>query len=226
MAQEPALRIPAPFIPIAQALSALSTEERERMQNALAVPHVHLHRGRLVDDLTKAIPGWDEERSSLLLDFVLSLHDLERLLDLDSPEAVANVLSQSQDLDLHTDTRKALAAALASILRTRAVSLMARARDLASEQEHVLDEARILTDVRALFAPDGEETLDGAIITHSLRLRYTGREGSALHISLDKSHLKQLAAQVARALRKAERLELLLANAALTYIEPEGSEDK
>ena len=122
-----------------------------------------------------------------------------------------------------SEHRDRLADRLARLLSTQVMRMISRGRDLASEREHVLDEARILIDIRPLFTVGTTRQLDGAIITHSLRLRYTGAAEPTLHIALDKAHLEHIRDLVQRALEKAGTLEQELARLGRPYVEPGGS---
>ena len=227
MAEQPDVRIPPPFLVPLTEFAKLPSETRAAIVSALAAEERTFGRRWLTNALTSIVGHWTRDQASRFVEFLLSLNDLRRFLDLPDNEAAARVVTRSSDFDLEETEREGLAEALTNLLNSRAVSLVARGADLASEHEHTLDEARILTDIRPLFRTDSEDDLDGAVITHSLRLRYTGREGSALHIALDADHLRQLQKQVERAIRKAARLEQFLSAASLPHIEPDsGVESK
>jgi hypothetical protein len=214
VAEELTLRTPPEF---ASTLGWLADLEDEGVEGGLSVLRSTVYDRRVVVEQLGEQPGWSRESADGVLSLLVSISDVQGLLGA-PPDVVARAIAST--LDREAEAKTALVDRLGRYLSSRVVEFIARGRDLAGEREHVLDDARILTDIRPLFTRGADDHLDGAIITHALRLRYTGSAEPALHIALDKAHLLDLAEEVQRALRKAAHLEEILSELRLPYVEP------
>lgn len=84
----------------------------------------------------------------------------------------------------------------------RAIARTAKAIELSYDSDNLLQRTRILTDVRPLFADDAQ-SIDGAIVAHTLRLRYdSAGVDHELSLALDNSDLRRLIEDCERALLK------------------------
>ena len=80
----------------------------------------------------------------------------------------------------------------------------AKAIDLSYEHAQLLRRARILTDIRPVFDQGGTH-VQGAVISHTLRLRYDDLDGEhSMSFALDKSDVQNLLEECQRALTKCE----------------------
>ncbi len=99
---------------------------------------------------------------------------------------------------------------LTRLITTSSVRAVSKAATLAYEHMHLFRSARLVTDVRPVFDEDAVD-IDGAIISHDLRLEYFGRSGSSsLSVTLDTPDLLQLFHQCKRALTKANLTKQIL----------------
>jgi hypothetical protein len=100
------------------------------------------------------------------------------------------------------------------ILVAEAVVGTAKALDLSYEHAQLLRRARILTDIRPIFNQEGT-LIRGAVISHTLRVRYTDMEGEhSLSIAIDKADIQSILNECQRALLKAD--------ATINYVEKTG----
>lgn len=130
---------------------------------------------------------------------LISLVALVDELDTGSATELAEIVSRSPNLsDVDSDDLKAR---LEELLRTSSVSLLTRGQELLFERDNVFTGARVVSDIRHLFARDGAERIDGAVVIHSLRIRKRGADKPTT-IALDVADLEQLRAAVDRALAK------------------------
>ena len=83
-----------------------------------------------------------------------------------------------------------------------AIARTAKAIELSYDSDNLLQRTRILTDVRPLFTDDAQ-SIDGAIVAHTLRLRYdSAGVDHELSLALDNSDLRRLIQDCERALLK------------------------
>jgi hypothetical protein len=92
---------------------------------------------------------------------------------------------------------------LASLLELESVRLATTAIELSYDYANLLQRTKILTDIRPIFN-DAADTITGAVVSFTLRLRYTNADGERdLSIALDESDIRILADQCDRAITKA-----------------------
>ncbi|MDR3402512.1 MAG: hypothetical protein P4L99_08440 [Chthoniobacter sp.] len=90
------------------------------------------------------------------------------------------------------------------VLGAAAVVGTAKALDLSYDHAQLLKRARILTDIRPIFDREAT-TIQGAVISHTLRLRYDDLDGEhSISLALDRSDVESLAEECKRALTKCE----------------------
>ncbi len=218
--EEPTLRVPSEYVPALRALFELADDTAIVLSEALGERSSAYDRTEVVDVLTKVATGWDHDIARLFVDALLAIRAVHQVLNLPLP-TVAEAVARAPDLPFEPEQREVLAQRLNDALLAPSITLIARAHNLSTEYERNFEEARIVTDIRPLFHPGTEEELDGAIISHSLRIRHSGVGASqALYISLDIDDLVALRSAVERAVRKANHLEAMLKSVGIPYIRP------
>ena len=96
------------------------------------------------------------------------------------------------------------APAFKSLLESKLFRVTTKSANLAYDYANLLRTARIITDVRPIF-DEPAEGIDGAVISHVLRLKYTGMdEETSLSIVMDATDVRRLLAECERALTKGE----------------------
>ncbi len=149
-----------------------------------------------------------ESTATSVVSILLSLHGLMRRRSLDAQDVTAGIniaLEQqanwsSEDLERWRD----LDQKFSSLLALPAISNVAKALELSYEYAHLYQSARILTDIRPLFNDDGSD-IAGAVVSHTLRLRYDGVDGNhGISIAVDEFDICELAHQCERAMAKSQ----------------------
>ncbi len=127
---------------------------------------------------------------------------------------IAEALEQipAEALASFANNRQQLEERLRTLLHVDgALSVIAKAHTLSTEYEHTFLDARIISDVRPLFADDPEVHPQAAVIVHTLKLAYfEGYERREFFVSLSTADIRRLHAVLSRAERKAESIESLL----------------
>ena len=97
---------------------------------------------------------------------------------------------------------------LKSLLSTKSINLLGRARLVFIEHEHYLCNARILTDIRPIFGERVEEKPISATIVHTLKLSYhDAKDIREFFVALDGDGLDRLSDLIDRAKQKAASLK-------------------
>lgn len=144
-----------------------------------------------------------EDLVALLVGNLLQLHQLSRRIG----EPVDTLIARRRTLTEQAedgDPNVALCglAILERIAKSPVIALTARSIDLAYDCDNILQRSRVLTDVRPIFSDDAND-IDGAIVAHTLRLRYdSAGQDHELSLAMDVSDLRQLILQCERALLK------------------------
>lgn len=108
---------------------------------------------------------------------------------------------------------------LEKLLGVTSISFAAKAIGLRGDFACLLCDAKILTDLRPVFAKPGELPI-GAMITHTLKLGYhEDREHKQLYIALDARDISTLKEVLARAESKALSLKALIQKAGMPDLE-------
>jgi hypothetical protein len=93
---------------------------------------------------------------------------------------------------------------------THSVGVTAKALDVRNEHERRFCEARVLTDVRPVFATNVRETPDAFILMHKLRIAYhQGRTIRSIYIAMDADDIQSLRDVLDRATAKEDTLGTL-----------------
>ena len=100
------------------------------------------------------------------------------------------------------------------------LGVTAKALDLLTDREHAFQTARIITDVRHIFATDPNQRPKAAVIVHMLNLVYDEIGGmKEIYIALDSSDVQKLKAVLERAELKEKNLKAMLKETGLDCLE-------
>lgn len=129
------------------------------------------------------------------------------------PAQIAENLSESVDLDLSDDRRRRLRDRLLPLLASKALATTAGALELLTQHERNYQTARVVTDIRPVFADDVHDRPEGAVIVDTLQLQTWDRGGRAemLAVAMDETDLRELREVIDRALAKTDTLREFLA---------------
>lgn len=137
---------------------------------------------------------------------------------------VYEVMGESKEygLQLSPEGQQAFKERLKSLLSTKAVNVVAKARLVFIEHEHYFCYARIMTDIRPIFGERVQDKPSAATIVHSLKIAYhKGSEVRELFVALDEAGLDRLGELIDRARTKADSLKSVLKAADIRYIDME-----
>ena len=123
---------------------------------------------------------------------------------------LALVKTGNPKLRLEGPRREAFKTILAQLMSFKSLFVSAKARDVMREHERVMCEARILTDMRAVF--DEDEKPAAAVFVHMLKVRYHEGAWGPLHeffVALSSENLRTLIGMLKRAERKETALKMV-----------------
>lgn len=120
----------------------------------------------------------------------------------------------SDDLRLPEAEREEFKGKLSILLGAEVFSVVAKAHDLATDDERTFCQARILTDLRPVFGPRVEDGPRGMVAVHILKLAYHqgGDKHQQFYVALDSDDLQDLKKVIERAEAKAATLNSVIKN--------------
>jgi hypothetical protein len=217
----PAYAIPARYQDGFRHLVAFTDDDFDRLMTALAAAQPTLRVDQLTLEVTDAAQI-DADKAAAALQAVYSAASLMARDDLSSTQVVAAL--ETEPLGVDTEV---FAARMGKLLGTEALRTSVRAVDLAVADERLMTTARIVTDIRPVFSPRGEQPPEpkAALLVHSLRVDYIeDGEQRTFSVMVDGEDMAMLRRVVDRATAKGEALVALIEGADLPYLRGAGDD--
>lgn len=228
------LQIPSQYQSGIRKIHELSAQQAEALLSVLTSEPPTLHGRNLVACVQSRVDEIESEVTAEITHTLLALHAFRSFLDVSVNEFVEDIGSADNFavMEIPEADFESLRARLAEFLRAKPLSITSKAMNVLMAHEHVLHNARILTDVRAVFDDEDDlsnsssNSLAAAVIVHMLALRC--RDNGDLkeyYIALDTEDVRDLQLTLERANSKAKILQNTLKEAGIPYLEIE-SESK
>lgn len=213
--------VPSRFRDAVYALSRLGDEEASEILDALSSGGPYVSQRSIATHLEASSKMTEDLAADDLASLLLSVHVVRDARDA-SVQEVAEVLSGSRDLELESEDRDRLAQHLEMLMEAAGLDAVAKAWDVQTEHDRIFVSARILTDIRPVFGDDADQSPVGAVLVHTLRLRYQqDGDTKAFYLALDSSDLESVQKAVNRATEKAQETSRLVERAGLQHFVPE-----
>jgi len=174
--------------------------------------------------------GDKPEQVGKILRPLLSLQAIIRQRNLTADEVVEAVGYAFENAETPWEAEqikkwKSVEPAFKKLLMSPVLHLVSTALDLMYEYANLLQNLRIVTDIRPVFSTDASR-IEGSVVSHTLRLRYDSTEGDhSLSIAMDEGDTRELERQCKRAITKAQTAKSLMVEQAKipTVISGDGS---
>jgi hypothetical protein len=213
------LRIPERYAAGLIKLRKLPEESLDKLVGALcstAAPFLHKDLIGSLESSKVEIPRDDFD---LILQTVLSLHQVAARMDLPTSEIAEDVcssmsVSDNEALRIIGEECETFKGRLIKLFNIEALTYLAKAQGVVSDHDRVFLHARTLTDIRAIFGNDPEALPKAASVIHTLNVTYQhGDTTENFYVALDTRDVETLIAVLQRALSKTKGLRLLLQEA-------------
>ncbi len=170
------------------------------------------------------VPNIDRDGLKKIFETLSALYLLRWRDNLDIPafiDAVLAAMQRSGDARLVVADENRFRTILAKVLSSTEFATRAKAENLGGDFQRVLYSARILTDLRPVFAESAEAPPLGVIVVHTLKLAYHTHDWrhEDIYVALSEDDLRDLQVSVTRAIQKSETLQAQLRETGLTYIQ-------
>ena len=205
-------------------LARLGETDYELFARVLADAAPTLYPPDLFDYVAARIPNVSKDTVSAILTAMLSVLSADEP-DLE-PEKLISDIASAKVLDLAPQERSIFRARLASLMANRSLIATSKALSILVESERPFHDARIISDVRPVYARNPAEGALAAVIVHTLVVSYhrLGQPLGQVHIAMDQEDLGTLRRVIDRAIAKGKALEALLGQAELRVLNPQEPE--
>lgn len=170
--------------------------------------------------IKKASPRTNIANFTKILEVLIVLYEIKSQQDVSVEEFVDDVCDAMERIEpehrLPHSERPDFAGKLLTLLNAEVFGLVAKAHDLATEDERTFCHARILTDLRPIFGPNIEDGPKAMLAMHTLKLAFhqqgSSDEHGEFYVALDAEDLRTLGRLIERAEAKARALNMLNRN--------------
>ena len=213
------LHIPQVTRPALARLANIPPQEFESIVDNLSGEEPLLARRDLTNRLLASVTSLDEDAAREFLDITLSLASLRVDQEMTVDE-LAEAVSASSDLQISDEERLKLKTRISALLDLPDVQHLAKAADVLVQSERSFHDAKVITDVRPVFADDPSEGPFGAIILHNLAIEFQGpSQIETWFVTLDERDLRRLREVLERAAQKGQTLHQFMGTAHLASFE-------
>ena len=216
-----------------QALSIIRDLGTEKIQTIVeklsSITPPLLRPSELRQILGELLPS-DPEAIDVLVGQVISLYTLKRGRGLTTEQLLEGLrygINRSDAGWAPTDISRweEIEPQFGDLLSIWAVTTIVKAMDLSFDYVNLLQNSKIVTDVRPIFNEEATK-IEGAIVSFTLRLYYDSIAGSqSMSIALDEQDVEKLLQTCQRALTKAETAKAFMLNSGVKKTVISGGEE-
>jgi hypothetical protein len=213
------VNIPDQAKPVIERLAVMTEDEFEAIRAALSTAPPNLRLETFNEEVKKFLSEKIPDIADLV-DVVTSLSRSPRDASVSIEEIAASVTREVLRRKGEHPDPALLQKRLISLLDIPSLKLWAKASDVQHQYEEIFFAARILSDIRTVFGPDGIKPL-GAMVVHNLKISSVGgrHQQHDQFFALDNADLELLQDAIQRAKDKTASLEGIIKQSNLTYFQ-------
>jgi hypothetical protein len=218
----PSIELPNEALPDLKTITEIDQQHFDSLLKAMTETGPTLTRSRFQTSVVEKVETVSKSDIEAILRAAFNLYSLKLRSGLSTEEfvgAVTNSPILSKSSDFSQDKKKTLEVRLAQLMNcSKSIGVTLKARDVMTEHERVFCHARVLSDIRPVFA-NGLETASAGVIIHNLQLgfRHIGKH-EEIYVALDTDDIKRLKEIIERAEKKTVALESILKASGLPYL--------
>lgn len=208
-------------------LRTLEEDSFKELMTALSGAPPVLRPTDLVAYLVPKVTSITETNLREILAMLISLSVAQVRANISTSQLTGDVCtvmgqSENQQLKLGGEECDSFRDRLVGLLNIESLMYPAKANWVMADHDRIFQQARVLTDIRAVFGPDIGVLPKGAVIIHMLNVTYRhGGKKDNFYVAMDSLDVESLIATLQRALAKATTLNKVLEKADLTRLDPE-----
>jgi hypothetical protein len=212
------LNIPDGELPVLMSLARLSDEDFGGLAKAISKSKPAMPT-RFMEATAEQVPQIKDAGAIINTLFALCMMRDRALLPAEELATdVADAAEREKPKFFAPKDVETLKTRLAILLKDQSLGVAAKAADVLTEHSNVFCEARMLSDIRPVFAGDGASA-PAALIVHNLQIGFhsAGRH-QEFYVALDTDDIKKLKQVIERAERKTTALQGIIEKSGTTYL--------
>jgi len=216
------LMLPDEALPDLKQIAEMDEQPFGSLLKAIGESAPTLTRARFQKNLVDKVQEVPKSHIEAILRTAFNLYELRSKTGLSAEELAAVVVNSSvvsKSSAFPQEKKNTLMVRLTQLMSfNKSIGVTIKARDVMTEHERVFCHARILSDIRPVFA-DGPETASAGLVIHNLQIgfHHFGKH-EELYFALDTDDIKALKEVVERAEKKTAGLEATLKTSGLPYL--------
>jgi hypothetical protein len=219
--------IPAAVVNGFTQIAMLSEEALQEIEAALKDVPLRIRQHHVFDDSEFKVSGISEREAKGIKEALLPLYSalaggtvsVETYID-DITESLKEEERDELDWINSEDVVSRFKQRLLRLLSISSLQLVAKAHDVLLEHEQTFSSARILSDIRPVFAENVEDPPSAAVIVHMLNISYRkAHQRREFVLALDVKDISYLIELLERAKAKTENLKSVIASSSMTYLD-------
>jgi len=198
-------------------LAEISPEFFASLHNALQIASPSLETSELGAQIAKEVPGVSSGDIESILDAVASLYTLRDFFGYDPntlAEELSEIIREDEAFEEYSaSARDELIARIRKLLsRGGVLEVVAKAKDLTTTHAKTFVSARIVSDLRPIFADDVTQEPSAISIVHTLKLVYhEGLQHNEFFVALRAADVDNLKKLLDRTVTKSQTLHAMAA---------------
>jgi hypothetical protein len=217
------LSIPEMDLPVFKTIVELNDAQITSLAAALNETGATLKQSAFADQISNKIKTIGPSDVAAILRVLFILYRMKDRTGMSSQELAEGVsISVSKNDQFSAEVIASLRIRIEKLLAfNNTIAVTAKAMDVITEHPHVFCGARILSDIRPVFATTAESA-SAAVVIHTLQIGYhDGGTGphKEFYVALDTSDLGRLKETILRAEKKDIALQSMLKSAHVPYLE-------
>ena len=165
----------------------------------------------MMDLIIGAVAAMEVKPAWQIAQTLSSLYAARNAMDLPVEVFIHDVINAARkQLDQGEPLPATAEATLRALLSVNPLSMMAKARELHIDHEHIFCNARVISDMRPVFDANIEEAPTGFTVAHTLKIGYHhGDKHTSIYIAMDKQDIESMIETLQRAQQKSATLAKL-----------------
>jgi len=215
-----AIRIPEGELPVLRKIASLGEPAFSSLVSAFGEVKPSLTPREFIANVLDKLKELDTDDVSSMLKTLFSLYHLKQS-ERKSPQKLAEEISLGVAAkEFPSEKVQLLRERLERLLNfEEAFAVTSKAGDVMTEHERIFCSARILSDIRPVFA-DSPQVAAAAVIIHNLQIGFHHNgEHKEFYVALDTEDIKKLKAVIVRAEEKTKALQTMIERTGVTYLE-------
>jgi hypothetical protein len=220
-----AIEVPQKALPDLRRIAELSESLFNSFLAAIGETDPTLTRGQFAKKIAEKVPLMEPSDIGAILGTAFILYSIRMKSGMAlSAQALADGVANSTLIananEFTLETKKILSDRIVKLVSdNRSLGVTSKAFDVMTENERTFCAARILSDIRPIFA-ENPETADAAVIIHNLQIAFhQNGKHQEFYVALDTDDIEILKKVIVRAERKTAALQAILKKSHVPYLE-------